>query len=91
MRPLQQHFLDKLADWQAERGDRQEFVEGQTHPAWHFYEMDQLIQEINRLRADAGKGPLDLAVLTRAEMCCQGHVDYTHKLALRAVELVHGP
>jgi hypothetical protein len=93
------HFEDRLAEWQAERNDRPEIVpcpwaggkgwtSGGTIAAWALYELENLRAEINRLRAKDGKDPVTQVQVADADLSCLGHVDYTHKLALRAADMV---
>jgi hypothetical protein len=100
MTELQQHFLDKLVEWQSERNQRPGFVRhpcagrrgwrlGATIVAWALYELEQLRDEINLHRLVVGAEPIELFDVIEADVSCSGHIDYTRKLALRAVELVH--
>jgi len=55
---------------------------------WIAYEREQMLAEVNRLRAIIGKAPVPTEEFVKAERCAVGHVDYAHKLALGCRDLV---
>jgi hypothetical protein len=55
---------------------------------WAFYERLVVWGTVNRLRLQRGFPVLPLRHVTDVEQSASGHVDYTHKFALRSAELV---
>lgn len=57
--------------------------------AWIVNERRAMLDAVNRLRARDGREPVLAERLIAVELTAVGHVDYAHKFALRAAELVH--
>jgi hypothetical protein len=49
---------------------------------WIIFERERMHEEVNRLRAQSGKGPVSLDKIKMAERSAMGHVDYQHKFVL---------
>lgn len=58
---------------------------------WALEERRAVLAEVNAIRAERGKQPIDERTLLRkAERQASGHCDYTSKYALYAAELAMG-
>lgn len=58
---------------------------------WVLFERRAVLAEVNAIRAERGKSPIDERTLLRkAERQATGHVDYTDKYVLYAAELAGG-
>lgn len=75
-----------LVEAQEERELRRDPISGDM--GWVLYERLVVWGEVNRLRAQQEKAFIPVKSILMAESSANGHVDYTHKFALRAAELV---
>jgi len=58
---------------------------------WVLAERRAVLAEVNAIRAERGKSPIDeRTLLHKAEWLASGHVDFTSKYALYAAELAIG-
>lgn len=55
---------------------------------WIVFERERMHEEVNRLRAQFGKGPVAIDRIKKAEQSAMGHSDYQHKLVLGCRDLV---
>lgn len=93
---LIKHMEIVLADAQKQRDKRKSFIEipsvygcgSDRIPEWNWYEMEQMLMEVNRIRTNAIKQPLSMAEVRFAEHRALGHSDYSHKFALNCAELI---
>lgn len=86
------HFEDTLTEAAQKRDPRAAIVEapdGIGHePTWVADERDVMLREVNRLRAEQGRGPALTGDVIRVERGACGHVDYVGKYALGCYLLV---
>ena len=73
---------------QKERDSRPIHGPNYQDSGWITYERERMHEEVNRLRAQLGKGPVELAKVKKAESAAMGHVDYQRKLVLYCRDLV---
>jgi hypothetical protein len=60
---------------------------GSNIPQWQLQEAEALLEEVNLLRARAGRPPTTLMEIVRCEISATGS-DYSAKYALRCADLV---
>lgn len=72
----------------AERRERPLHGPNYEDSGWIVFERERMHEEVNRLRAQLGKGPVSLDRIKRTEQTSMGHVDYQHKLCLGCRDLV---
>lgn len=66
-------------------------ADGRSSPEWVLFDRRAVLAEVNAIRAERGKQPIDERTLLRkAEWQAEGHSDYTSKYALYAAELALG-
>lgn len=75
-----------LVNAQKDRELRYDPVSGEL--GWVVYERLVVWGEVNRLRAQYERAPIPINAILVVESGANGHVDYTHKFALRAADLV---
>lgn len=59
-------------------------------PAWVVYERGVMLDATNRIRAQHGLPPVDLAAIERIDNSAAGHIDWLDKFALRCAALAVG-
>lgn len=94
LRETTNQLVTVLTTAAAERDRRPDLIQGpdgRAEPAWVAYERAEMRAAVDRLRADAGKAPVQTASFERAESGACGHIDYVTKFALGCADLVHLP
>ena len=86
-RTLIESFVREISKAQRERAERPHPTEA-GELGWVAFERDKLLGLINQELAKLGKPQVEMSAVVRIEDSAVGHVDYTQKLAIRAVELV---
>ncbi len=76
--PEYKRILDRL---------RKEAELRKSRPNWIEMEQKAMHEEVNTIRAEAGKGPVSLYQVLRVEALAVGHSDYAHKFAFYCWEL----
>ena len=56
---------------------------------WDRYEMQTLLDDVNWARAKMDKDPVPMRELLKKQQLASGHVDYSPKMGLYAMELVY--
>lgn len=90
-RTLVEHFSALLGRTAGERSQREDLVvmpNGDREPGWVLHERTVMHDEVNRLRAEAGRGDRPILDILGAERAASGHIDYAAKFALGCAELV---
>lgn len=85
-RALISWFVREISKVQQERSARPGVTNGELE--WVVFERDKLLDLINRELAKLGKSQVEMPTVVQIEQSAVGHVDYTQKLAIRAVDLV---
>lgn len=78
----------RLAEAQADRVNRPEFVNGE--PEWVFHERRVMLSWTNTYRLINGLPDVGIEEIERVERMACGHSDYTSKFALYCAELAMG-
>ncbi|GAA3417613.1 hypothetical protein [Streptosporangium vulgare] len=89
---LRDQFLTHLRELSQHRDERPDIVDTSygPEPAFVLWEAEQMLDLVNRIRAEAERPPATLEEVLRIERGASGHSDYRHKYALRCAFLVLG-
>lgn len=90
-RDLITRFKDLLNEATTERPKRRDMVlleTGSGEIGWVLYERSVMRDEVNRLREERGRIPVDDHVIIQVEGQACGHIDYVLKYAIGCADLV---
>jgi len=94
---LRNRLLISLERATKERRNRQNllpvpaYANYREEPAWVLYERELMLRLVNEERVKAGKAPISIEDVFKAEQQAFGRADYTSKFALYCTELVQEP
>jgi hypothetical protein len=88
-RSLQHTFRDVLIEAAKHRNDRDYAMLTSVGEmmGWSWYEITQLLSEVNNLRESQGLEPVSFSEMVDAERQASGHSDYTDRLAWSCAKL----
>ena len=88
---VRDRMLTVLGEAQKERDARPDLIKTEEYPftecAWALYERTRMMDEVNAVRKEINKPPVEMRDVTWIENMAAGHSDYSSKFALYCAEL----